>query len=211
MNFSLKKLIAYCKAHTTPQSEILYQLERETYLKTLSPQMMSGHLQGQLLSFISQMIQPKIALEIGTFTGYAAICIAKGLPKGSVLHTIEVKEELEFLIRKYIKKSGFEDIVKLHIGKAEDIIPSLPKPFDLVFIDAGKRDYATHYDLVIDSVQSGGIILADNVLWSGKVTQEKRDKDTQILHAFNEKVQQDSRVENIVLPIRDGLMIARKI
>ena len=210
MNFALKKISKYCERHTTPQSEVLYQLERETHLKTLAPQMMSGPLQGQLLSFISALVQPSIALEIGTFTGYAALCIAKGLAPTGQLYTIEVKEELEYLIRKYIEKAKKQDTIQLSIGDAADIIPTLPTPFDLVFIDAGKRFYAEHFDLVIDKVRSGGVILVDNVLWSGKVTLKKHDKDTEIIHAFNKKVLQDERVENVLLPIRDGINIIRK-
>jgi len=210
MNFALKKITRYCEEHTTTQSDLLYQLERETNLKTLAPQMMSGPLQGQLLSIISAIVQPNIALEIGTFTGYAALCLAKGLAQNGKLYTIEVKEEMEYIIRKYIRQAELEDAIKLFIGDAADIVPTLPTPFDLVFIDAGKRFYATHYDLIIDQVRSGGIILVDNVLWSGKVTLAKHDKDTQIIHAFNEKVLTDERVENVLLPIRDGVNIIRK-
>ena len=210
MNFALKKITRYCEEHTSPQTELLYQLERETNLKTLAPQMMSGPLQGQLLSIISAITQPKIALEIGTFTGYAALCLAKGLAPNGKLYTIEVKEELEYLIRKYIRQAELEEAVALFIGDAADIIPTLPTPFDLVFIDAGKRFYAEHYDLIIDKVRTGGVILVDNVLWSGKVTLAKHDKDTEIIHAFNEKVLKDDRVENVLLPIRDGINIIRK-
>jgi len=211
MNFALKRITAYCEQHTTPQSTLLYQLERETHLKTLSPQMMSGQLQGQLLTIISQLVQPKIALEIGTFTGYAALCLAKGLPKNGRLYTIEVKEELEALIRKYVDQSDKAAQIDVLIGDAATIIPTLPTPFDLVFIDAGNRFYAAHYDLVIDQVRSGGIILVDNVLWSGKVTLKTHDKDTRIIHEFNEKIRKDERVENVLLPIRDGINVIRKI
>ena len=211
MNFALKKLTTYCVQHTTNQSDLLYQLERETHLKTLAPQMMSGALQGQLLTIISQLVQPKIVVEIGTFTGYAALCLAKGLSSTGRLYTIEVKEELETLIRKYLNQSDRAAQIELLIGDAGVIIPTLPTPFDLVFIDAGKRFYAEHYDLVIDQVRSGGIILVDNVLWSGKVTLKEHDKDTRIIHAFNEKVWKDERVENVLLPIRDGINVIRKI
>jgi len=211
MNFALKKITTYCERHTSSQSSLLYQLERETHLKTLAPQMMSGQLQGQLLTIISQLVQPKIALEIGTFTGYAALCLAKGLPIDGRLYTIEVKEELESLIRKYIDQSNKAAQIELLIGDAATIIPTLPTPFDLVFIDAGKRFYAEHYDLVINQVRSGGIILVDNVLWSGKVTLKTQDKDTRIIHEFNQKVWKDERVENVLLPIRDGINVIRKI
>ena len=211
MNFALKNITKYCERHTTPHSKLLYQLERETNLKTLAPQMMSGHLQGQLLSMLSELIQPTIAIEIGTFTGYAALCIARGLASNGKLYTIEVNEEMEYLIRKYIDKAQMQDKIELMIGDAAGIISSLPSPFDLVFIDAGKRFYASHFDLVIDKVRSGGMILVDNVLWRGKVTLAKHDKDTQIIHSFNEKVLQDERVENVLLPIRDGINIIRKL
>jgi len=211
MDDSKSKIDRYCEAHTTPQSDLLYQLERETYLKTLAPQMASGHLQGQLLTILCQLIQPKIALEIGTFTGYAAICIAKGLPKDGVLHTIEVNEEIAYISNKYFKKSALAHQIKTYIGDAANLVPTIPHPFDFVFIDAGKKDYGKHFDLVIDKVNSGGIILADNVLWSGKVAQKKLDKATRVLHNFNQKIQQDDRVENVLLPIRDGLMVIRKI
>ena len=211
MNFALKNLTKYCERLTTPHSALLYQLERETNLKTLAPQMMSGHLQGQLLSMLSKLIQPTVAVEIGTFTGYAALCLASGLAKNGKLYTMEVNEELEYLIRKYIDKAQMQDKIELTIGDAAEIIPNLPSPFDLVFLDAGKRFYADHFDLVIDKVRSGGMILVDNVLWSGKVTLAKHDKDTQIIHAFNEKVLRDERVENVLLPIRDGINIIRKL
>lgn len=211
MNFALKNITRYCERLTTPHSALLYQLERETNLKTLAPQMMSGHLQGQLLSMLSTLVQPAVAVEIGTFTGYAALCLARGLAVGGKLYTMEVNEELEYLIRKYIDKAQMQDKIELTIGDAANIIPTLPEPFDLVFLDAGKRFYADHFDLVIDKVRSGGLILVDNVLWSGKVTLAKHDKDTQIIHAFNEKVLQDERVENVLLPIRDGINIIRKL
>jgi predicted O-methyltransferase YrrM len=211
IDVSLNKLMTYCQAHTTPQSQILYELERETHLKTLAPQMLSGPVQGQLLRFISLMLRPKTALEIGTFTGYAAICIAEGLPDEGVLHTIEANPEMEYLIRKYIGKAGLEDKIQLHIGKAENIIPQLPTTFDLVFMDAGKKNYKAHYDLVFDLVNPGGLIIADNVLWSGKVVLEETDADTLAIQAFNTMIQEDERVENILLPLRDGLFIVRKL
>ncbi len=211
MNFALKKISKYCVQHTTPQSSLLHQLERETHLKTLAPQMISGPLQGQLLRMLSKMVQPKLALEIGTFTGYGALCIAEGLAVDGKLYTIEVKEELAYIIRKYIQRAGLENRIESFIGDAATVVPTLPTPFDLVYIDAGKRFYATHFDLIIDKVRSGGIILVDNVLWSGKVTLTKHDKDTEIIHAFNQKVLIDERVENVLLPIRDGINIIRKL
>jgi len=188
----------------------LYRLERETHLRTLSPQMLSGHLQGQLLRLLSTMIQPRLALEIGTFTGYSAICIAGGLAPGGILHTIEANAELSYIIEKYVAEAGLADRIQLHVGNALEIVSTLDGPFDLVWIDAGKLDYADYFDMVFDKVSPGGYILADNVLWSGKVIAENRDADTQALHEFNQKIHADPRVENIILPIRDGILLARK-
>ncbi len=172
--------------------------------------MMSGHLQGQVLQLLCQLKQPKQVLEIGTFTGYATLCMATGLPEEGLIHTIEANPELEYLIRKYIDQAHCQDKIQLYIGKAEDIIPKLPGYFDFVFLDAGKLDYPHFYNLVIDRVTSGGLIIADNVLWSGKVVQNRQDKDTKALHAFNQMIQDDPRVSNLILPIRDGLLIAQK-
>jgi len=205
------RLNKYCEEHTTPPSPLLNDLLRETHLKTLAPQMASGHLQGALLSFISQMIQPKSILEIGSFTGYATLCLLKGLAADGIIHTVEVNQELAYIIKKYVRRANAQDRIQLHIGKAQEIVPTLDTTFDLVFIDAGKMHYPQYYDLVIDRVNVGGYLLADNVLWSGKVLKDTKDRDSEILDFFNKKIQNDPRVENILLPIRDGLMIARKI
>ena len=173
--------------------------------------MLSGSLQGQFLTFLSKMIQPEAILEIGTFTGYAAICMAQGLSERGTLHSIETNRELEYIIRKYIRLADLEEKIVLHIGNAKTIIPQLEKRWDLVFIDAGKWHNAFYYDLIIDRVQPGGLILIDNVLWSGKVLQPAQDKDAAAIHQFNEKVQADKRVENVLLPLRDGLMIVRRL
>jgi caffeoyl-CoA O-methyltransferase len=204
----------YCQQHTSPQSEALHELERETNLKTLAPQMLSGHVQGQVLQLISQLMGPRRILEVGTFTGYAAICLAQGLPAHGKLITIEANPELEYISKKYFQKTGLEDKIDAMVGDAKQIIPTLGDTFDLVFIDAGKQDYAHFYDLVFDKVSIGGLIIADNVLWSGKVLRPElieKDKDTKMIHAFNQKIQQDERVENVLLPLRDGLIIARKV
>jgi len=201
----------YCEDHSSPQSQLLYELERETHLKTLAPQMLSGHLQGRFLSLISKLMRPTSILEIGTFTGYAALCLAEGLAPEGKLHTLEGNEELEYLIRKYIKKAGYENRIALHITDAKEWIPNTELTFDLVFIDAAKFDYAVFYDLVFDKVKAGGIILADNVLWSGKIVKKENDKDTRNMDAFNKKIQADPRVENVILPIRDGLTLIRKL
>lgn len=201
----------YCEAHTTPASAVLHALERETHLRTLSPQMLSGHLQGQLLRFLSLMLKPRLALEIGTFTGYSAICLAEGLAPDGVLHTIEANVELEAMIRRYLAEAGLQERVRLHMGDALQIVPGLEGPFDLVWIDAGKQDYTYYYDMVIDKVSPGGFILADNVLWSGKVLQADLDLDALALHRFTQKVHADPRVENLLLPVRDGILMARKL
>lgn len=210
MHFSLQKINRYCEKHTTPPSDVLYNLERETHLKTLAPQMASGHLQGQFFQFLSQMIRPKAILEIGTFTGYATICLAKGLQEGGILHTIEANEEFEYLIRDYVKKANLSDQVKLHIGDAKAILPTIDLQFDLIFMDAAKREYAYYYDLIFPMLRPGGYLLVDNVLWDGKVVNEKKDMDTTVLDEFNKKVQADPRVENVLLTIRDGIMLVRK-
>ena len=211
MNTLIQKLTEYCEEHTTPQSELLHELERETNLKTLAPQMTSGHLQCHFLTLLSQLMQPKAILEIGTFTGYATICLAKGLEKDGIIHTIEVNEELEYLSKKYFEKSGLKDKIKQHIGDAKEIIPTLKETFDIVFLDAGKLDYPSFYDMVFDKVKSGGLILSDNVLWSGKIVNGATDKHTKQLDFYNKKLLNDERIEHIILPFRDGLGIARKL
>ena len=211
MEFLPKKIDDYCEAHTTPDSDILHALVRDTHLKTLAPRMLSGHLQGRFLSLISKLMRPKRVLEIGTFTGYSALCFTEGLADDGLLYALEANDELAYLIEKYVEKSGFQAKIVLKIGNALEIIPTLDETFDLVFIDAGKRDYPAYYDLVIDKVRSGGLIMADNILWSGKVAEEKKDLDTQILDGFNKKILNDPRVENVLLPLRDGIMMAYKI
>ena len=211
MEFLPKKIDDYCEAHTTPDSDILHALVRDTHLKTLAPRMLSGHLQGRFLSLISKLMRPKRVLEIGTFTGYSALCFTEGLADDGLLYALEANDELAYLIEKYVEKSGFQAKIILKIGNALEIISTLDETFDLVFIDAGKRDYPAYYDLVIDKVRSGGLIMADNILWSGKVAEEKKDLDTQILDGFNKKILNDPRVENVLLPLRDGIMMAYKI
>ena len=175
--------------------------------------MLSGHTQGRLLPMISKMIKPGTILEIGTFTGYSAICFAEGLTENGMLHCIEINPEYEEIIQRYIDNSGFHNKIKIHIGDALKIIPEFKEIFDLVFIDAGKEQYLRYYKLIFDKVKSGGFILADNALWDGKVLQEEKniDKETRGIKEFNDFVQQDARVENFLLPFRDGLMIIRKI
>ena len=201
----------YCRDQTTAPSQLLYELERETYLKTLAPQMLSGPLQGMLLQFLSEMIKPQLILEIGTFTGYSAICLAQGLAENGMLHTIDVNPEIQYFIDKYVKKAGLEDKVTFHLGNALDIVPNLPDDIDLAFIDAGKQQYLDFYELVLPKLKKGGYLLADNVLWSGKVISDAMDADTISIRSFNQKIQADKRVKNIILPIRDGLSIIQKI
>ena len=206
--------INYTKQHTTEESGILSKINRETHLTQTHPQMLAGHMQGVLLQMISQMIRPHRILEIGTFTGYSAICLAGGIghPASGILHSIEANPELEETIRKSLKEASLEDSVVLHIGNAMDIILTLDVSWDLVFIDADKPNYLNYYKMVLPRVRQGGFILADNVLWDGKVLgdPEKFDRDTRGIAEFNEFVQQDDNVENLMLPFRDGLMIIRK-
>ncbi len=210
MNFLPKSIINYAEAHTTPTSDLLKKLERETWVKRLHAGMVSGGYQGQFLRMLSQMIRPKRVLEIGTFTGYSAICLADGLSEDGLLHTIEINEELENPIQTYFDAAGLSNKIQLHIGNALELIPGIHEEFDLVFIDADKINYSRYYDLVFDKLKTGGYILADNVLWFGKVTENQQDEDTAALHAFNEKVQKDPRVENVMLTVRDGLTLIRK-
>ena len=206
------KLEQYILDHTEAESELLSELNRETEHKILLPRMLSGHLQGKVLEMISKMIQPSYILELGTYTGYSAICLAQGLKDGGVLHTIEINDELEKFTQGFIDKSGLKDKINLHIGDSCEIIPQLPDGIDLAFIDADKRQYIDYYELIIEKVKTGGIILVDNVLWSGKVLEnsEETDEYTKGIIEFNDFVHQDSRVENVILPIRDGIMMLRK-
>ena len=204
---------AYCEAHTTGEGELLHRLYRETHLQTINPRMASGQLQGQFLSLISKMIRPRRILEIGTFTGYSAICLAEGLTDDGILHTIEINEEYEDRIREYIAQSPDNQKIQLHIGDAKTIIPTLHEVWDLVFIDAEKTDYEEYYNLVLPQVRENGFLLIDNALWNCKVVQEVRqnDRDTQAILAFNDMVQRDAHVRNLLLPFRDGIMMIQKL
>ena len=214
MTFISDQLSQYCENHTSDESSLLAELHRDTFTNVLAPRMLSGHLQGKLLSFFSKMIQPSAILEIGTYTGYSALCLAEGLKSNGILHTIDINEELETRIRKFLNASSHAENITLHIGNALQIIPTLVETFELVFLDADKENYSAYYDLIIDKLPHGAIIIADNVLWSGKILDHKelaKDNDTKELDAFNKKVHDDPRVENILLPIRDGLMVVRKL
>lgn len=202
----------YAKKITDSEPELLKQLNRETYQKILKPRMLSGHLQGRLLSLISKLVAPQCILEIGTFTGYSALCLAEGLTQGGKLHTLDHNEELADFQKKYFDQSPFSQQIIQHTGDAATLIPTIDERFDLVFIDADKKNYGNYYDLVIERVNSGGVIITDNVLWYGKVVEpvKKGDQDTAAILAFNQKLREDPRIENILLPIRDGILISRK-
>ncbi len=207
----LDATLNYCLTHSSPLNEVLHALERETHLRTLSPQMLSGAYQGQLLRFLSLMLRPMRILEVGTFTGYTAICMAEGLAQGGMLHTIEANDELGWLIQKYIRQAGMEKKITLHLGDAAKVLPTLSEVFDLVFVDAGKLDYPVHYELALAKMRPGAFLLADNVLWDGKVAAgNEKDETARALRAFNDFVHHDERVENLLLPFRDGLMVVRK-
>jgi predicted O-methyltransferase YrrM len=207
-----KPLEAYCEAHTSAEDEVLYRLFRETHLTMIHPRMLSCHQQGVFLQFISCMTRPKYVLELGTYTGYATICLSAGLTDEGCVFTIEKDVEKEDIIRKYIRLAGIENKTQLLLGHALEIIPTLPYTWDLIFMDADKINYLSYYKLLIDQLSDRGVLLADNVLWSGKVLAQVKDKDreTEAILAFNDYVQADLRVQNMILPIRDGLMMVRK-
>lgn len=211
MDFIKPEIVNYSEKHTSDESELLKSINRDTHAKVMMPRMLSGHLQGRILAMLSNLIKPNSILEIGTYTGYSAICLAEGLAEGGKLITIDVNEELEDRVRNYISQAGLTNRIDFRIGNALEIIPRLQETFDLVFIDADKENYSRYYDLVIDRVNLNGLILADNVLWSGKVLDAKPDKDTKAILDFNAKVHTDSRVENVLLPVRDGIMMLRKV
>lgn len=206
----MKAIYRYCEAHSSLPHRALAELERETHLKTIAPQMMSGQLQGQLMRMLVRLLQPRRILEIGTFTGYGAICLASGLGPEGRLITLEINEEYKRFWDKYFPLAGLQDRIEVRIGDAFDLIPTLPGPFDLVYLDSNKVDYPALFDLVFDRVAPGGLILADNVLWGGKVVNPNPDADTRVLDAFNQKIASDGRVEQLILPLRDGLMLIQK-
>ncbi|SDD13914.1 Predicted O-methyltransferase YrrM [Algoriphagus faecimaris] len=213
MEFIAPELLSYCENHSTEEDALLKKVVRETQAKVLMPRMLSGHLQGKFLQVLVKMHRPQTILEIGTYTGYSAICMARGLSSTGKLITLDKNDELEHMVRGFFSESGYANQIDYRLGNALDLIPQLEGSFDFVFIDADKKNNAQYYQLIIDRVPSGGIILADNVLWSGKVIQQegqKTDKDTKAILEFNQMVADDKRVENCLLPIRDGLMMIRK-
>lgn len=209
-----KDIEIYAQEHTEAESELLRYISRETHAKILKPRMLSGHMQGRLLALFSKMLRPERILEIGTYTGYSALCLCEGLGTTGRLITIDANEELEHFVRNVFAEARLSDRIDYRVAKAMDVLPMLTDTFDLVFIDADKSNYRAYYDLILDKVRPGGIILADNVLWSGKVVQSfpnRPDKDTQALLDFNSHVREDPRVTSLLLPIRDGIMIIQKI
>lgn len=203
----------YATQMSSDELPALAALERETYLKEMQPVMLSGHLQGSLLRLLTKLLRPSKVLEIGTFTGYSAICLALGLEEGAVVHTIEIDEERKEIAQKHFEASGMQDRIVPHYGDANLILKTLKEPWDLVFIDADKPNYGTYYDLVFDQLKIGGIILADNVLFEGRVLlpEEEQGKNERAMHLFNKKIKSDQRVEVLILPIRDGISVIRKI
>ncbi|RZA00152.1 MAG: O-methyltransferase [Sphingobacteriaceae bacterium] len=206
-----EKLQQYLDTHTDPETEALQKINRDTYLRVLKPHMLSGHYQGRVLSMLSKMMQPKLIVEIGTFTGYSAICLAEGLAEGGILHTIEVNREMEEIINSHLKSTNVEKKIEVHFGAAEAIISDSDwQNIDIVFIDADKSNNLTYFELLIGKVRSGGLIIIDNVLWKGKVYGDEKDADTQKIRKLNEHISVDTRVEKLILPIRDGLLLIRK-
>lgn len=199
-------LLKYCE----PEDQLLQHIDRETNLKVLMPRMLSGHYQGRVLSMLSKMISPKRILEIGTFTGYATLCLAEGLTQDGIIYTLDINEELEDMVRENFAKSPLNAKIKYILGDAQQSAAQLNETFDLVFIDADKKNNGTYYDLIFDRVRSGGLIIVDNVLWSGKIVNNAQDKDTKNISSFNDKINEDKRVEKLILPVRDGLFVIRK-
>lgn len=211
MELLTEGLQTYLEQHCETEPELLRYINRETHLKVPMARMLSGHYQGRVLSFLSKIVFPSRILEIGTFTGYATLCLAEGLSDNGLIHTIDVNEELEERVQQYFDSSRFGKKIKYHIGNAITIIPELEEVFDIVFIDADKKSNGVYYDLVFDKVRQGGLIIVDNVLWSGKIISGAHDKDTENIRLFNEKVSNDQRTEKLILPVRDGLFIIRKL
>ncbi|MDG1902303.1 MAG: O-methyltransferase [Bacteroidales bacterium] len=201
----------YIEDHTSDEDTLLYDLNRKTNLRTTLPRMISGKIQGKFLELISKIANPRVILEIGSFTGYSALCLVKGLVEGGILYTIESNVELEKIIQDHISKSENENKIKLIMGNALDVIPKIEETFDMVFIDANKAEYLRYYKLVLPKLSKGGLIIADNVLWSGKVTDQNPDADTKSLLEFNTHIKNDKSVEQVMLSIRDGLLVIRKL
>ena len=213
MDFFPENLSEYVENHSQPEPELLQRLNRETNQKILQPRMLSGHLQGRVLSLISKLVRPKYILEIGTYTGYSALCLAEGMQENGEIHTIDINEELKKLQRSYFDESGFGEQIFQHTGNALEIIPKIDKKFDLAFIDADKANYCNYFERIVPKMNPNGLILTDNVLWSGKVVEplKPNDADTKNILKFNKMANSDSRVESVLLPIRDGVMVSRVV
>ena len=211
MEFLPEQIEEYAINHTEKEPQLLAELNRETWANVMIPRMLSGHLQGRVLSMFSKLVSPKNILEIGTYTGYSALCLAEGLKPSGNLHTLDINEEYTAVAKRYFNKSAYSNNIKQHIGQALDIIPNLDCKFQLAFIDADKENYANYFDAIIDKMDVGGLIIADNVLWSGKVTSNEMDEETQALDNYNKKIVTSDRVETVLFPVRDGLMISRKV
>jgi len=211
MEFLPNVINDYSKGYTEKEPQLLAELNRETWANVMTPRMLSGHMQGRILSMISKMISPENIIEIGTYTGYSALCLAEGLKENGKLHTLDINEEYTSIAKRYFNNSNYNNIIQQHIGNAIDIIPDLDTNFQLAFIDADKENYSSYFDLIIDKMDIGGYIIADNVLWSGKVTKKQKDEETEALHQYNKKVLADKRVETLLIPVRDGLMMSRKV
>ncbi len=211
MNFLPDNIDQYASDHSQKEPKLLQELFKETWQKALVPRMVSGHFQGRVLSMISKLIKPKTILEIGTYTGYSALCMAEGLQKSGMIHTIDHNEELHDFQRRYFDRSDYSDQIKQYTGEALDVLPEIQGPFDLVFIDADKANYGNYFSAIIDKMSPGGVILSDNVLWTGKVTEapSQKDRDTKALIAYNKMMNEDLRIETVLLPIRDGLTLSR--
>lgn len=205
-----QEIIDYAEKFTSDESPVLRELREHCYAHYEDKAMLSGFVQGRVLSMFSHMIRPKVVLEIGTYLGYSALCFAEGLAEGGKVITLDIQEDTNAVARSFVEKTEFRDRIEFLLGYGTDLIPNLTETFDLVFIDADKPNYSNYFDLVIDKVRTGGFIIADNVLWSGQVIEDEKDENTQALHDYNQKILADERVENVLLPIRDGLMVARK-
>ena len=211
MEFLPEIISSYSLENTEKEPKLLSDLNRETWANVMIPRMLSGHLQGRVLSMISKMIHPTNIIEVGTYTGYSALCMAEGLKENGKIHTLDINEEYTSVAKKYFDKSDYKENIIQHIGNAVDVIPQLNDKFQLAFLDADKENYSNYFDLIIEKMDVGGYIIADNVLWSGKVIEENKDEETMALDKYNKKVFSDKRVETVLLPVRDGLNISRKI
>ncbi|MBT6815145.1 MAG: O-methyltransferase [Flavobacteriales bacterium] len=211
MEFLPEIISSYSLENTEKELKLLSDLNRETWANVMIPRMLSGHLQGRVLSMISKMIHPTNIIEVGTYTGYSALCMAEGLKENGKIHTLDINEEYTSVAKKYFDKSDYKENIIQHIGNAVEVIPQLNDKFQLAFLDADKENYSNYFDLIINKMDIGGYIIADNVLWSGKVTEENKDEETMALHNYNKKVLSDKRVETVLLPVRDGLNISRKL